>query len=93
MRIGRGAMGVVFKARQIKLDRLVALKVLDLAHGLPTDAAKRFRMEASAAAGLHHPCIVTIHEVGALYGLHYLAMDLVDGPTLATLLAAERLGV
>jgi eukaryotic-like serine/threonine-protein kinase len=89
--IGRGAMGVVFKARQIELDRLIALKVLDLAHGIPSNAAKRFRMEASAAAGLRHPCIVTIHEVGTLHGLHYLAMDLVDGPTLGTLVAAQRL--
>ncbi|MEO7600127.1 MAG: serine/threonine-protein kinase, partial [Opitutus sp.] len=93
--IGRGAMGVVFKARQISLDRLVALKVLDLSDRLPADAAKRFRVEASAAAGLRHPCIVAIHEVGVHHGLHYLAMDLVEGATLATVvtqrpLAADR---
>jgi eukaryotic-like serine/threonine-protein kinase len=84
-------MGVVFKARQKSLDRLVALKVLALAEKLPADAAKRFRVEASAAAALRHPGIVTIHEVGVHRGRHYLAMDLVEGATLATLVAQQPL--
>jgi len=86
-RIGRGAMGVVFKARQKRLDRLVALKVLDLAGKVPANAAKRFRAEASAAAALRHPGIVTIHDVGVHQGYHYIAMDLVEGTTLAALVA------
>jgi WD40 repeat protein/serine/threonine protein kinase len=89
--IGRGAMGVVFKARQRSLDRLVALKVLDLAEKLPADAAKRFRVEASAAASLRHPGIVAIHEVGVHERRHYLAMDLVEGATLATVVAVQPL--
>src|SRR5688500_16823120 len=89
--IGRGAMGVVFRARQRSLDRLVALKVLDPADRLPTDAAKRFRIEASAAAALRHPCIVTVHEVGVHQGRHYLAMDLIEGGTLAALVAQQLL--
>jgi eukaryotic-like serine/threonine-protein kinase len=89
--IGRGAMGVVFKARQRSLDRLVALKVLDLTGPVPADAAKRFQIEASAAAALRHPGIVTIHEVGVHQGRHYLAMDLIEGPTLATLVAQQPL--
>lgn len=89
--IGRGAMGVVFKARQRSLDRLVALKLLDSEGNLPPDAARRFRTEASAAAALRHSSIVTIHEVGVHRGRHFLAMDLVEGSTLAALVARQPL--
>lgn|GEM_PF-5224921 len=85
--IGRGAMGVVFKARQTSLDRLVALKVLDLAGNLPANAARRFRAEAATAAALRHPGIVAIHDVGVRDGFHFIAMDLVEGATLAALVA------
>jgi serine/threonine protein kinase len=81
--IARGGMGVVFKARQKSLDRLVAVKLL--LSGPHTDAEfiKRFRIEASAAAALQHPNIVAIHEVGVHEGEHFIAMEFVDGPNLA----------
>lgn len=81
--LGRGGMGVVYKARQKSLDRIVALKMVREAH-LATDADRaRFRTEAEAAARLKHPNIVTVHEVGAFSGQAYLCMEYIDGRTLA----------
>jgi WD40 repeat protein/tRNA A-37 threonylcarbamoyl transferase component Bud32 len=81
--IARGGMGVVFRARQVRLDRIVAVKVLrDSALAQPEDV-KRFRAEAAAAARLKHPNIVAIHEVADEQGQHYLVLDLVVGPNLA----------
>jgi serine/threonine protein kinase len=81
--IARGGMGVVFKARQKSLDRLVAVKLILSGHFAGKDSIHRFRTEASSAAALQHPNIVAIHEVGVHQGEHYLAMDLVEGPNLA----------
>lgn len=81
--IARGGMGVVWRARQRKLDRLVAVKLIR--EGLlarPEDIA-RFQTEASAAARMHHPGIVAIHEVGAYEGRHFYSMELLPGPSLA----------
>lgn len=83
--IGRGGMGIVYRARQIGLGREVALKLL---RGGPFASAKeihRFRREATAAAGLRHPNIVAVHEVGEAEGHLFFSMDLVQGPTLADL--------
>ncbi len=81
--IGRGGMGVVYKARQRSLDRVVALKMVREAH-LATDADRaRFRTEAESAAKLKHPNIVTVFEVGAAGGQAYLCMEFVGGQTLA----------
>ncbi|MBP3959971.1 serine/threonine protein kinase [Gemmata sp. G18] len=81
--VGRGGMGVVYRARQKSLDRVVALKMVREAH-LATDADRaRFRTEAESAARLKHPNIVTVHEVGSAGGQAYLCMEFVGGQTLA----------
>ena len=84
--LGRGGMGVVYKARQIGLDRLVALKmILAGDHADPAQLA-RFRAEAVALAHVHHPNIVQIHAVGEQDGRPFFSMEFVDGQSLAQLL-------
>jgi eukaryotic-like serine/threonine-protein kinase len=81
--LGRGGMGVVYKARQASLNRTVAVKFVREAN-LSSEADRaRFRHEAESAARLHHPNIVTMHNVGTLNGQAYLCMEYIDGVTLA----------
>lgn len=80
--LGRGGMGVVYRARQVSLNRIVALKVLPPILGSSDKAVARFRREAQAAARLHHTNIVAIHSQGELDGHFFYAMDLVEGPSL-----------
>ncbi len=87
--LGHGGMGVVYKARQLSLDRPVALKmVLTRMHARP-DVVARFRLEAKAVAQLQHPNIVQIYEVGEHEGLPYLTLEFVKGMTLDKRLAGD----
>ncbi len=81
--IGRGGMGVVYRARQVSLNRDVALKVLPSSVIQDDTAGERFTREAHAMAQLSHPSIVDVIEVGEQDGVRYFAMQLVDGPSLA----------
>jgi len=85
--IGRGGMGVVYKARQKGLDRTVAIKMILASHLASAEHVRRFRAEAKAAAALQHSHIVHIHDVGQLHGQHYFAMEYVDGTSLAERIA------
>src|SRR5215471_3146364 len=76
--IGRGAQGVVFRAQQRSLNRIVALKVINLGQWASRAHLKRFRREAEAAASLDHPGIVPIHEVGERGGSCYFSMTFVE---------------
>src|SRR5713226_10387857 len=80
--IGRGGMGVVYDARQMSLNRKVALKVLSGGLGPTVKAVQRFRREAEAAAKLHHTNIVPVYATGEQEGTHFYAMELIDGPSL-----------
>lgn len=84
--LGRGGMGVVYKARQVDLDRTVALKMILANQFASPDQLQRFRVEARAAAGFSHPNVLQIHEAGCVNGQHYFAMQYVDGSSLGSLL-------
>ncbi len=88
--IGRGGMGVVYEAEQISLGRKVALKVLPFAAAIDPKQRQRFQIEAHAAAQLHHPHIVPIFGVGCDHGIHYYAMQFVEGRSLAAFLHELR---
>ncbi len=88
--LGRGGMGVVFKARQKSLNRLVALKLLAPDRASDALFAKRFAKEAQALAALNHPNIVTIHDFGQTGGYCYLLMEYVDGATLRQAMRAAK---
>mgnify|MGYP001062054150 CR=1 FL=1 len=88
--LGRGGMGVVYEAIQLSLGRHVALKVLPFASALDEVRLQRFRNEAHAAAALHHTNIVPVYAVGSDRGVHYYAMQRIDGCTLAELIENMR---
>jgi serine/threonine protein kinase len=88
--LGRGGMGVVYEAEQLSLGRRVALKVLSFAAALDSRQLQRFKNEAQAAAHLHHQHIVPVHAVGCERGVHYYAMQLIEGQNLAAVVAGLR---
>ena len=92
-RLGAGGMGEVYRARDPRLEREVALKVLPAATEANTAARARLLREARLAARLNHPNICTIHEVGEAEGQIYVAMELVSGETLSERLSSARMGV
>lgn len=88
--IGRGGMGVVYEAEQLSLGRIVAVKVLPFASMLDIQQQKRFRNEARAAATLDHPNIVPVYYVGHERGVHFYAMQLIEGQSLAQIIESLR---
>ncbi len=91
--IGRGGMGIVFEAEQISLRRRVAVKMLPMAAAWDEHRLHRFQKEAHAAARLHHQNIVPVYTVGCEQGVHFFAMQCVEGQSLAQIIAQLRQGV
>jgi serine/threonine protein kinase len=88
--VGRGGMGVVYEAEQLSLGRRIALKVLPFALTVDSRQLQRFKNEARAAAHLHHTNIVPIYSVGCERGVHFIAMEYIEGQPLATLIEDLR---
>jgi serine/threonine protein kinase len=89
--LGKGGMGVVFKARQPTLDRFIALKILPQKMALDPDFQNRFIREAKALGSLNHPNIVAVYDFGAEAGLFFFAMEYVDGTNLRQILRDHKL--
>src|SRR5256885_927332 len=89
--LGSGGMGEVYFARDTRLDRKVALKILPPQHAADDHRANRFRIEARAASALSHPNVATIYDVGESDGVRFIAMEYVEGRTLADMIAAAPL--
>ena len=90
-RIGAGGMGEVFRARDLDLQRDVAIKFLPAEYATDADRLARFAQEARAASALNHPNIVTIHEIGQAFGQPYIVMELVEGLTLHDMIGRGRI--
>jgi len=91
--VGSGAMGVVYRARDPNIDRLVAVKVLRQEHAATEASIKRFLKEARAIGRLSHPNIVTVHDMGEEQGNVYFTMELVEGKSLSEILEERRLAM
>ncbi|MCC9604416.1 protein kinase [Blastopirellula sp. JC732] len=88
-KVGEGGMGHVYKARHFRMNRVVALKILSRKHMRNPQKIQRFFQEVEAAARLTHPNIVTAYDAGESEGLHFLVMELIDGPDLAKLVKEQ----
>jgi predicted ATPase/serine/threonine protein kinase len=91
--LGAGGMGEVYRARDVRLERGVAIKILPAALSADRERLHRFEREARLASALNHPNIVTIYELGLHGSTHYIAMELIEGQTLGELLAAGSLPI
>ena len=91
--LGVGGMGEVYRARDARLERVVAIKILPAEFSVDSDRLERFKLEARSASALNHPNIVTIHELGQDGSTHYIAMELIEGKTLRELLTAGMLPI
>ena len=91
--LGRGGQGVVYLAEDSRLRRMVALKVLNAASGHSSESLKRFQREAEIASNIDHPGICAVYEAATANGMPYIAMQFIEGETLAQRLAANRAGV
>src|SRR5208283_3975434 len=91
--LGAGGMGEVYRARDTRLKRDVAIKILPAGFSADSDRLRRFEREAHSASALNHPNIVTIYELGQDGSTHYIAMELVEGKTLRELLVAGSLTI
>lgn len=90
-KLGEGGMGVVYKARHLELDRIVAVKMIIAGKHAQEGLLKRFQIEAEAAARLNHPNIVGLYDVGKHEGVPYFSSEFVDGPTLSKLLVESAM--
>ena len=89
--IGQGGMGVVYKARDLHLDRFVAIKILPQEKVSDPERRRRFIIEAKAASALNHPGIVVIHDIDESHGVHFIAMEYIAGQTLQNIMRDRRL--
>src|SRR4030095_9532829 len=89
--LGVGGMGEVYLAQDTKLDRLDALKILPAELAADPDRLRRFIREAKAASALKHPNVATIYEIGESEGMHFIAMEYVEGQSLATKISGRPL--
>lgn len=88
-KLGEGGMGAVYKAEQLRIARLCAIKILSASFASNPDALARFNREAQLSSSFNHPHAVTIYDFGDDQGLHYLAMEFVEGETLSSVLRRE----
>src|SRR5687768_13085497 len=91
--IARGGMGVVYRARQLSLNRIVAVKLILSGHFSDKAAVRRFKAEATSAAKLRHPNIVAVHEIGEDAGQHFFSMDYVEGQSFAEFMRQEPISI